>query len=219
MKYQKLLRNNLTFALLALSVMLGVADAEERRSGRDPCSKIQHEIQKSIVHHKWGLDNLKFQQRLKRHPKYIVTIQQVRSLHEPLVELRCPSENIDSTTQKFEFHFHETRFIADSVRLFDIHSIFPIHTGAMSVKLKLDPLIVKMEKIREEHTSINEIYYAAPTADFAKEHREDHDSLLDLEKEIETVFTNRIQPDVQKQLSALISATLKKYFVQNLFKF
>ena len=114
-----------------------------------------------------------------------------------------------------EFHFHETRFIAESVRLFDIQSIFPLHAGAMSVKLKLDPLVVKLEKSWEDQPNINEIYYAAPTVSIAKEHREDSDALLDLEREIESVFIRRIQPDVQKQLSSLISNSLKKYFADN----
>lgn len=168
------------------------------------------------MHHKWGLDNLKFQQRLKRHPKYIVTIQQIQSLHEPLVELRCPADQVIGGRRTLEFHFHETRFIADSVRLFDIQSIFPIHTGAMSVKLKLDPLVVKLEKSWEDQPNINEIYYAPPTVSIAKEHREDSDALLDLEREIESVFIRRIQPDIQKQLSSLISNTLKQYFAENI---
>jgi len=70
--------------------------------------------------------------------------------------------------------------------------------------------------------SINDVYFTASQghSDFGKEHREDSsDGLLEVEKEIENVFVNRIRPDVQRQIRSLVSATVRKYFAQNLIRF
>jgi hypothetical protein len=101
----------------------------------------------------------------------------------------------------------------------------------MSVKIKLDPLVVNLDKLSDivgngQLPSIHEaVYFTSPPkiSDFGKEHREDtgshDDSVLDLEREIEQVFLNRIQPDIQKQLKTLVFATVRKYFAQNLIRF
>src|SRR4051812_22162017 len=70
--------------------LLAVKEKEVRHLPSSSCSRLQYEIQKAILAHDWNLHRLKFQQRLKRHPQYIVTIQHVRALHDPLIELRCP---------------------------------------------------------------------------------------------------------------------------------
>ena len=203
--------------------------------GGTVCTKLQHEVQKAIILHKWGLENLKFQQRLKKFPKFIVTIQSIEPAHEPLVELKCPGGTGPhfKDTPNLEFYFHETRFQAASVRLFDIQSIFPIHTGSMSVKIKLDHLVVTLDKlvgvggrVGAQIPGINNVYYAASqgNSDFAKEHREDSaeaiggDGLLEIEKEIEGLFINRIKPDVQKQLKTIVTGVVRKFFAQNLFR-
>jgi len=180
------------------------------------CSRLQHEAQKAIMSHKWGLDNLKFQQRLKRHPKYIVTIQHVKSVHEPIVELRCHKSSL-------RFLFHEARFTAESVRLFDIHSIFPIHSGSLSIKLNLDNLVVALDRGSDIGLSVSDLFFDEDPANVSasgKEHREgQEDNLLDLEKEIETVFLKRIQPDVQNQIKKLLAATVKHFLHSNLVTF
>lgn len=56
-------------------------------------------------------------------------------------------------------YFHESRFAADSVRLFDIHSIFPIHTGALSVRIKLQPLVILLDKGSDIGVGIADLYW------------------------------------------------------------
>lgn len=122
---------------------------------------MQYEIQKNILTHEWGLSRLKFQQRLKRHPQYIVTIQSVNAVHDPLIELRCPGggNELEILNNRLEMYFHESRFAADSVRLFDIHSIFPIHTGALSVRIKLQPLVILLDKGSDIGVGIADLYW------------------------------------------------------------
>lgn len=165
----------------------------------------------------------------------IVTIGSIEPTQEPLVELRCPGGRGPhfKETPNLEFYFHETRFEANAVRLFDIQSIFPLHTGKMNVKIKLDRLIVSLEKVVGRRTGgqvhgINSIYYASSEgkSGFAKEHREnsapaigDEDSLLEIEREIEGVFINRIKPDVEKQIRSIISAAVQKFLRRELYRF
>lgn len=187
--------------------------------------------------HEWGLEKLKFQQRLKKHPQYIVTVEHVRSLHEPLIELRCPGISTSQTQRNsLEFHFFEARFQAEVVRLFDIKSIFPLHSGSMNVKMKLDPLVVLLNQGTDLGVSIRDIYFSPALSNSTssgealtnKEHREDpsdpqsavEQGLLELEKEIESVFVNRIRPDVQNQLKSIVKSVIRRFFEQEtLFRF
>lgn len=187
--------------------------------------------------HEWGMEKLKFQQRLKKHPQYIVTVEHVRSLHEPLIELRCPGISVSQMQRNsLEFHFFEARFQAEVVRLFDIKSIFPLHSGSMNVKMKLDPLVVLLNQGTDLSVSIRDMYFSPALGNSTssgesltnKEHREDpsdpqsavEQGLLELEKEIESVFINRIRPEVQAQLKSIIKSIIKRFFEQEtLFRF
>jgi len=211
-----------------------LTQGKDRNRPPSYCSRLQHEVQKTIMQHQWGLENLKFQQRLKRHPQYIVTIQHIHSQHEPLVDLKtCPdlfgrSNNMGTglfydRPKQFEFQFYESRFQARVVRLFDIKSIFPIHTGSLSVKMKLEPLMVTMNERKPSYFTnardglIRDAQFMETNAldgaeAFGKEHREDGESLLDLEREIEQIFTNRIKPDVQKQLKEVVIKVVTQFF-------
>lgn len=173
------------------------------------------------------MEKLKFQQRLKKHPQYIVTVEHIRSLHEPLIELRCPGISTPPVVRNsLEFHFHEARFQAEVVRLFDIKSIFPLHSGSMNVKMRLDPLIVQLNQGTDLGIGIRDIYYSPALSNGTssgenltnKEHREEQSpleqGLVELEREIESVFVNRIRPEVQNQIKSIVKSVIKRFFDQ-----
>jgi len=208
-------------------------EKENRHLPSFTCSRLQHRVQREIMLHEWGLEKIKFQQRLKKHSQYIVTVEHVRSLHEPLIELRCPGVSTPQTIRNsLEFHFHEARFQAEFVRLFDIKSIFPLHSGSMNVKMRLDPLIVQLNHGTDLGLAIRDIYYEPSASNSTsshenltnKEHREGGDlnssdqqsateaGLVDLEREIESVFVNRIRPDVQNQIKRIVKSVIKRFF-------
>jgi hypothetical protein len=83
-------------------------------------------------------------------------------VHDPLIELRCPgggNSDLDVLNNRLEMYFHESRFSADAVRLFDIHSIFPIHTGALSVRIKLQPLVILLDGGSDIGVGIKDLYW------------------------------------------------------------
>ncbi|ODM90797.1 hypothetical protein Ocin01_15884 [Orchesella cincta] len=229
-----------TSSLLTLTSSTSVApnkppaEKENRHLPSFTCSRLQHRVQREIMLHEWGLEKIKFQQRLKKHSQYIVTVEHVRSLHEPLIELRCPGISTPQTIRNsLEFHFHEARFQAEFVRLFDIKSIFPLHSGSMNVKMRLDPLIVQLNHGTDLGLAIRDIYYEPSASNSTsshenltnKEHREGGDinssdgaqsateaGLVDLEREIESVFVNRIRPDVQNQIKRIVKSVIKRFF-------
>ncbi|CAL8139418.1 unnamed protein product [Orchesella dallaii] len=224
---------NLPSFISSTNVPNKALEKENRHLPSFTCSRLQHRVQREIMLHEWGLEKIKFQQRLKKHSQYIVTVEHVRSLHEPLIELRCPGVSTPSIIRNsLEFHFHDARFQAEFVRLFDIKSIFPLHSGSMNVKMRLDPLIVQLNHGTDLGLAIRDIYYEPSASNSTsshenlanKEHREGGDvdssspqseteaGLVDLEREIESVFVNRIRPDVQNQIKRIVKSVIKRFF-------
>jgi hypothetical protein len=157
--------------VISLTASLAASSVDPRLTRHLPtstCSKLQHDLQKAILTNDWSLQNVQFQKRLKLHPQYIVTIQNVVSSHDPLIELRCPGGGgtTPTTTDKLTVYFHESRFAAKSVNLFDIQSIFPIHSGAMSVKINVPRMVITLrgsdltrnvDNIQFDHTDVDHL--------------------------------------------------------------
>jgi len=95
------------------------------------------------------------------------------------------------------------------------------------VRIRLQPLVMILDRGSDIGLGISEIFWRTALAGTPKlegdvsnkEHRENNEDLLDLEKEIEGVFTRRIQPDVQKQIEALVKNTTNYYLQNNLVHF